>query len=236
MAQQIEQQLQSEGYRTQSKSAPLGNIVQAQKAGILRDIITADRAFTIVASGQPNDFTVHISIGKWIQNISVAAVEALLLSVLFLAVDVPEMLWTTHVEGQLVKEIQNIVGRGPPTIQNFPGLGLVSARRLNSTCSRLKSTLKTESSRRWRIMSWARFLNEGPPIKEANTPYRRRKSCLIRDSIDWKLSQTSMGRLSTSIPLNTFWNGLPGETGGSMTTFSRDERFRLKNAFVVSTG
>ena len=110
VAQAIEQQLKAEGYKTQSKAAPLGNIIQAQKAGILRDLIAADRCFTIMVSGQPNDFTVHIGIGKWIQNLGVAAVETLLLSFLFLAVDVPEMLWTTHVEGQLAKEIQTIVG------------------------------------------------------------------------------------------------------------------------------
>jgi len=34
----------------------------------------------------------------------------LLLSVLFLAVDVPEMLWTRHVEGEIIKEITQIVG------------------------------------------------------------------------------------------------------------------------------
>ncbi len=110
IAQQIEQQLQADGYKTQSKAAPIGNVIQAQKAGILRDLIAADRCFTIVVSGQPDDFTVHIGIGRWIQNIGVAAVETLFLSVLFLAVDVPEMLWTTHVEGELSKQIQSIVG------------------------------------------------------------------------------------------------------------------------------
>lgn len=110
VAQQIEQQLKAEGYKTQSKVAPLGNIIQAQKAGIMRDLIAADRCFTLVVSGQPNDFTVHIGIGKWVQNIGVTAVEALLLSWLFIAVDVPEMFWTTHVEGKLAKEIQSIVG------------------------------------------------------------------------------------------------------------------------------
>jgi hypothetical protein len=85
-------------------------VIQAQKAGILRDIITADRAFTITISGQPNDFAVHVGIGKWIQNLAVAAVETLLLSVLFLAVDVPEMLWTRHVENEIIKEINRIVG------------------------------------------------------------------------------------------------------------------------------
>jgi len=110
LSQQIAQQLQSEGYKVQSTTAPLGQVIQAQKAGILRDIITADRCFTITISGQPNDFAVHIGIGKWIQNIAVAAVEALLLSVLFLAIDVPEMLWTRHIEGDIAKKITEIVG------------------------------------------------------------------------------------------------------------------------------
>ena len=110
LSQQIVQQLQSDGYKVQSTTAPLGQVIQAQKAGILRDIITADRCFTITVSGQPNDFTVHIGIGKWIQNIAVAAAEALLLSVLFLAVDVPEMLWTRHVEGEIANKITQLVG------------------------------------------------------------------------------------------------------------------------------
>jgi len=110
LSDQVVQQLQTNGYKVQSTTAPLGQVIQAQKAGILRDIITADRCFTITISGQPNDFTVHIGIGKWIQNIAVAAVEALLLSVLFLAVDVPEMLWTRHVEGEIANKITQLVG------------------------------------------------------------------------------------------------------------------------------
>ena len=110
LSQQIAQNLQNDGYKVQSATAPLGFVIQAQKAGILRDIITADRCFTIALSGQPNDFTVHIGIGKLIQNLAVAAVETLLLSVLFLAVDVPEMLWTVHVENEIVKKITQTVG------------------------------------------------------------------------------------------------------------------------------
>jgi hypothetical protein len=110
LAQQIEQQMKTDGYKTQSTKAPIGNIIQAQKAGILRGIIDADRAFTIVIGGQPNDFSVHIGIGKWIQNLGVMAVEAILLSVLFVAVDVPEMLWTAHVENGIAKQITQIVG------------------------------------------------------------------------------------------------------------------------------
>jgi hypothetical protein len=110
LASQIQEQLKADGYKTQYANPPLGRVIQAQKAGILRDIITADRAFTIMITGEPNDFTIHIGIGKWIQNIGVAAVEIILLSVLFLAVDVPEMLWTRHVEGEIAEKITRIVG------------------------------------------------------------------------------------------------------------------------------
>ena len=110
LSQQIEEQLQTDGYKTQSKSAPLGNIIQAQKAGILRDIFIADRCFTVVVAGDQNDFTVHVGIGRWIQGLAIVAVETILLSFLFLGVDVPEALWTVHVENGLVKQIKQIVG------------------------------------------------------------------------------------------------------------------------------
>jgi hypothetical protein len=66
-------------------------------------------------SGQPNDFTIHVGVGKWIQNIAVAAVETLLISALFLAVDVPEILWTTHVEKEIIRKISDIASK--PTLQ-----------------------------------------------------------------------------------------------------------------------
>lgn len=110
VSQQVEQQLQAQGFKTQSRQLPTGFVIQAQKAGILRDIITADRAFTIMLEGQPDDFTVTVGIGKFIQNLAVVAIEAILLSELFLLVDVPEMLWTLHVENGIMKEINTIVG------------------------------------------------------------------------------------------------------------------------------
>jgi hypothetical protein len=110
LSQQIVQMLQADGYKTQiNTNAPVGIIIQATKAGILRDIITADRAFTIMITGEPNDFAVHIGIGKMIQNIAVAAAETLLLSALFLAVDIPEMLWTRHVEKEILSKIEQMV-------------------------------------------------------------------------------------------------------------------------------
>jgi hypothetical protein len=110
LAQQIEQMLKTDGYKTQSMKAPIGNIVQAQKAGVLRGIIDANRAFSILISGQPNDFSVHIGIGKWLQNAAVAIAETIIFSPLALVVDGVEILWTTHVESGIAKQITQIVG------------------------------------------------------------------------------------------------------------------------------
>ncbi len=110
LSQQIIEKLSSEGYKTQSTTNPMGIIIQAKKAGVLRDIITAERAFTILISGQPNNFAIHIGIGKFNQNLAVASVEALLTVGLFLIVDIPEILWNNEVEKGIIKDLIHIVG------------------------------------------------------------------------------------------------------------------------------
>ena len=110
VATQLAQKLSAEGYKVQSSSTPSGIVMQATKADIPRDLIAADRAFTILVAGNPNDFTVNIGIGKLMQNLGVMAAETLLLSGLFLAVDVPEMLWTKHVEEGIAKNVTEVVG------------------------------------------------------------------------------------------------------------------------------
>jgi hypothetical protein len=52
----------------------------------------------------------HIGIGKLVQNLAVAAAETILLTGLFLAVDVPEMLWTRHVEKEILHRIVELIG------------------------------------------------------------------------------------------------------------------------------
>ena len=85
----IESYLKSDGFSTQtSPSSSHGNVIQAKKGGFLAGIVDADRALSIVISGDPNDFTVRIGIGKWLKNLGVAALETLLLSDLFLVIDV----------------------------------------------------------------------------------------------------------------------------------------------------
>jgi hypothetical protein len=103
--------LQSEGFTVQtSPPSSHGIVIQAKKGGFLSEVIAADRALTILISGDPDNFTVRIGIGKWVEHLGVAAVETLLLSALFLVIDVAEMAWNLEIEDKLVKQIDAFVG------------------------------------------------------------------------------------------------------------------------------
>lgn len=106
----IEEYLKGEGFNVQSsRPSPHGNVIQAQKGGFLRSIIAADRAFTILIDGQPADFTVRVGVGKWLKHLGITAIETLLLSDLFLLVDVPETLWNLEIENKIMKTIDSFI-------------------------------------------------------------------------------------------------------------------------------
>jgi hypothetical protein len=107
----IVQYLQADGFRVQT-SAPSdqGTVLQANKGGFLRGLVDADRALTITISGSPADFTVRIGIGKWIEHLAVAVIETLLISDLFLVIDVAESAWNFEIEDKLVKDIESFIG------------------------------------------------------------------------------------------------------------------------------
>jgi hypothetical protein len=107
----IEDYLKSDGFTIQSSpGSDHGVVIQAKKGKFLAEVIDADRALTIYLSGNPDDFVVRIGIGKWLQHLGIAAIETLLLSDLFLLVDVAEMVWTHEIENKLVKQINSFVG------------------------------------------------------------------------------------------------------------------------------
>jgi hypothetical protein len=107
----IENYLRNEGFSVQaSPSSTQGTVIQAKKGGFLSGAVDADRALTVMVSGDPNDFTVRIGIGKWLQHLGVAAVETLLISDLFFVVDVAESAWNFEIEDKLAKQIEAFVG------------------------------------------------------------------------------------------------------------------------------
>jgi len=107
----IEDYMKSDGFTVQTSAASQhGTVIQAKKGKFLAGVVDADRALTILLSGSPDDCVVRIGIGKWLQNLGVAALETLLISDLFLVVDVAESAWNLEIESKLVKQIDSFVG------------------------------------------------------------------------------------------------------------------------------
>jgi len=83
------------------------------------------------SQGAPDDFTVRIGIGKWLEHLGVAAAGTLLISDLFLPVDIAETAWNLGVEDKLVSQVTSFVGwsfgRGPsPAWSDAPDTSEVS--------------------------------------------------------------------------------------------------------------
>ncbi len=106
---QFAEYLRSNGWKVQSSVQGDRAVVQAQKGGILRDIVAAERALTFTLDQTSGKLVVRAGVGKWLQNIGVMALEAIFLSELFLVVDIPEMLWNEHVEKALMARLDEIV-------------------------------------------------------------------------------------------------------------------------------
>jgi hypothetical protein len=107
----IEEYLKNDGFTVQSSpSSDQGTVIQAKKGGFLREVVAADRAFTITITGSSADFKVRFGVGKWLEHLGVAAIETLLLSELFLVVDVADSLWSIEVEDKLIADVKKFVG------------------------------------------------------------------------------------------------------------------------------
>jgi hypothetical protein len=108
---QVEGYLKDDHFKVQTSApGPHGAVIQAKKGGFLRDAVDAERALTIKIEGSPEDFTVRVGIGKWLENLGVMAVETLVISDLFLVVDVADSAWNFEVEDKVFKKIKSFVG------------------------------------------------------------------------------------------------------------------------------
>ena len=100
LADGIEEYFNNQGYKTQDAKDDKGWVIQARKEGLLRDLLAADRAFTMTVTGNSSDFKVSFGIGKWVQNLGMAAIEGLLLLPALLFLEVPLSLWSFETESK----------------------------------------------------------------------------------------------------------------------------------------
>jgi hypothetical protein len=86
-------------------------ILQAQKFGILRGLVAADRALTFVFTSDSGQIKVEVGVGRLLGDIAVTAIEVILISEIFIVVDIPEIAWSDHVEKELLDELQNLANQ-----------------------------------------------------------------------------------------------------------------------------
>jgi hypothetical protein len=107
----VEEYLKAHGFAVQSSAPGDGGVaIQAKKGGFLREVVDADRSLTITIKGSPADYTVRFGIGKWLEHLGVAAAETLLVSELFLPVDVADSLWSLEVEDKIIADMKTFIG------------------------------------------------------------------------------------------------------------------------------
>lgn len=99
----------NDGWKVQSNVQQDKAILQAQKFGILRGLIAADRALTFVFTAESGgQVKVNVGVGRLLGDITITAIEVILLSEVFIVIDIPEIAWSDHVEKELLNELQTI--------------------------------------------------------------------------------------------------------------------------------
>lgn len=110
---ELSKYLKERGWQVQEIAGVEKGMLQARKGGFLEEIIAADRALTLTFELQPDGLLVKVGVANWVRNIAVAAIETLLISGLFLLVDIPEILWNKHIEEEILKVLDNIIEKTP---------------------------------------------------------------------------------------------------------------------------
>jgi uncharacterized protein YqgV (UPF0045/DUF77 family) len=112
LADSIQTFFTNEKFKVQAGTHPNGTLIQAKKGGVFRTILAMDRAFTVLIEGTSADFKIKIGIGKWLQDLGVAALETFFLSPVVAFIEVPEALWSYEIEHQLWHYIETQIELG----------------------------------------------------------------------------------------------------------------------------
>jgi len=112
LADKVQEFFDKQKFKVQRASHPKGIVIQAQKSGIIRTIFAADQAITVTITGDPDHVVVRMGVAKWLQDLGVAAIEAIILTPLLLFIEVPESLWVFETERELWKYLEEQINLG----------------------------------------------------------------------------------------------------------------------------
>lgn len=108
LATKVRQLLEGDGFTVEmAGDGTKGFVLQAKKGGFLAEIIDAQRALVFTVT--PSPVTVTIGVGNWRKDLVVAGVETLLISDLFLPLDLAELAWNREIEDKLARRIAELV-------------------------------------------------------------------------------------------------------------------------------
>lgn len=112
LADKIQEFFENQKFKVQRGNHPKGIVIQAQKEGIIRAIFAADQAITVTITGDPNHVVVRMGISKWLQDLSIAIIEGILLTPLLWFFEIPESFWVFEVERELWKYLEEQINLG----------------------------------------------------------------------------------------------------------------------------
>jgi hypothetical protein len=98
-------------WKVQSKIEGDKAILQAQKFGFFRGLVAADRALIFVFTSEGGQIKVDVGVGRFLGDFAITAIEVILLSEIFILVDIPEILWSDHIEKQFLQQLETIAGQ-----------------------------------------------------------------------------------------------------------------------------
>ncbi|HZU96556.1 MAG TPA: SHOCT domain-containing protein [Planctomycetota bacterium] len=80
IADEVKFWFEKDGYETQVAGGPDGWLVQARKTSAFRTFTGTNQAFSVQITGTPDDMTVEVGTGKWVENLAGAGLSGALLT------------------------------------------------------------------------------------------------------------------------------------------------------------
>lgn len=101
-----------EGFITQRINLDHTQIIQAKKGGIMRALLSTNKAFTIIVKGDPNNIDVIMGIREWIEGDSESKLKTAIKTPISFFESVPEAIWAYELEHHLWNHLETNIELG----------------------------------------------------------------------------------------------------------------------------
>ena len=95
-----------EGFVTQRTETKSGIIIQAKKGGILRALLSTNKAITAVIMGNNNSMDIKLGVRQWMENDDQKELNELSFNAISFFDEIPESLWAYELEHHLWNHLE----------------------------------------------------------------------------------------------------------------------------------